>query len=163
MNTLRKTLAALTVPFLLVACSDQETPIGEDNAESSSSVSSAMMEDSSSVTVQSSAAMSDESISAETTGETESSRVILITAEDWQFSPSTIVVERGEDVVLEITGVEGRHGFAIPELGINQAINPGETVRITLDTSTAGEFAFRCSIPCGPGHRDMVGTIVINA
>lgn len=160
MNTLRTTLVTLSLPLLLVACAQSSAPTEEGSA-SSSSVSSASIGVTSSV--QSSAAMSEAASSADTTGEVDTGRVIRVTAEDWKFSPTTITVNKGEKVTLEIVGVSGRHGFAVPELGINQAVNPGETVTITLNTDTAGEFAFRCSIPCGPGHREMVGTIVIES
>lgn len=88
-------------------------------------------------------------------------RVIVLTASNWQFSPSAIRVKRGEKVILRIVGQEGVHGFKIAELGINQTIDLGKTVDIALPTDTAGTFEFFCSVPCGSGHKQMRGTIVI--
>lgn len=84
---------------------------------------------------------------------------VLVT--NFAFNPTTIDVQQGEKVTLVFQGVEGVHGVAIEGLGINVAVPPGETVAVTLPTDTTGTFSFRCSVPCGPGHRDMRGTIVI--
>jgi cytochrome c oxidase subunit II len=88
-------------------------------------------------------------------------RTVRITASNWQFTPSTITVKKGEQVTLEVVGSEGIHGFAIRELGINVGVDLGNTVSIVLPTSTPGTYAFFCSVPCGEGHKDMKGTIII--
>jgi cytochrome c oxidase subunit 2 len=88
-------------------------------------------------------------------------RVISITAENWQFAPSVVVAKKGERVVLEITGLSGTHGFAVPTLGINQPVLTDQTVTVELPTDQPGSFDFFCSIPCGDGHADMRGQIVI--
>jgi cytochrome c oxidase subunit 2 len=89
-------------------------------------------------------------------------RVIEMEATDWAFSPSAISVKQGEKIVIRVKGVEGKHSIAIPDLDINVEINPGETKDIEIPTDKAGTFAFRCRIPCGPGHKDMTGTLVIS-
>jgi heme/copper-type cytochrome/quinol oxidase subunit 2 len=88
-------------------------------------------------------------------------RTINITVTDFAFTPAMITVKKGEKITLKITGEEGMHGFAIADLGINVSIAPGQTVTVELPTDKAGTFSFRCSIPCGSGHRDMKGTIVV--
>lgn len=87
--------------------------------------------------------------------------VITMTVTDFAFSPSTIRVKKGENVVLRLTAVNGTHGFGATELGLNVRIEPGETQDIVIPTGTAGTFAFKCSVPCGSGHREMTGTIII--
>ena len=72
-----------------------------------------------------------------------------------------ITAKKGEKVTLRLVGKTGSHSFAIPGLSINQPIAAGETIEITLPTDTAGTFAFSCRIPCGEGHKDMKGSIVI--
>ncbi|MBI2524047.1 cupredoxin domain-containing protein, partial [Candidatus Peregrinibacteria bacterium] len=76
-------------------------------------------------------------------------RVISVTAELWKFTPSVIQVKQSEDVILEITGISGTHGFSVPDLGINATIIQGQTVSVTLPTDRPGTFDFRCSVPCG--------------
>ncbi len=88
-------------------------------------------------------------------------RVIEINVKNWQFDPNVITVKKGEKVTLKIAGTEGTHGFAVPGLGINISVAAGQKVSLTLLTDTTGEFEFFCSIPCGPGHPDMRGKIVI--
>lgn len=88
-------------------------------------------------------------------------RVIQVTSENWKFTPNVITVKRGEKVQLQVTGISGTHGFAVPDLGINVPVAPGQTVTIDLPTDSVGTHAFFCSIPCGPGHFDMKGQVVI--
>ncbi|MBI2117621.1 cupredoxin domain-containing protein [Candidatus Peregrinibacteria bacterium] len=91
----------------------------------------------------------------------EQGRIIPVTAELWKFTPNIIQVQQGEDVTLEITGISGTHGFSVPDLGINATIIQGQTVSVTLPTNRPGTFDFRCSVPCGAGHQDMKGQIVV--
>ncbi len=85
-----------------------------------------------------------------------------MTSTDWTFSPLTIQAKKGEKVVVRLTNVNGIHSFGAMELGLNVRINPGETKDIVIPTDKAGTFEFRCLVPCGPGHKDMKGTIVIS-
>lgn len=94
-----------------------------------------------------------------TTGQT---RVIEVASTNWTFSPSTITLTKGEKVVLRVKGGEGIHSFGVPGMNINVQVDPGETKDIEIPTGEAGSFEFRCLIPCGPGHKDMRGTIVIS-
>jgi cytochrome c oxidase subunit 2 len=86
---------------------------------------------------------------------------ITIDASNFAFTPNAITVKRGENVTLVLKDVSGTHGFAVPDLNIDVAMQEGDTKTIVLPTSTVGTFPFHCSIPCGPGHRDMTGQIVI--
>ena len=88
-------------------------------------------------------------------------RVMTMTAELWKFTPSIIQVEQGESVTLEITGISGTHGFSVPDLGINATVIQGRTVSVTIPTDNPGTFDFRCSVPCGAGHQDMKGQIIV--
>ncbi len=113
----------------------------------------------------SSVAIVDDSASSEATDEpvdVSDARIIEVSAKDWEFSPKEITASVGEKVVIRVTGVEGKHSFAIADLGINVPVEPGETKDIPLPTDTAGTFEFRCRVPCGPGHKDMTGTVVIS-
>lgn len=90
-----------------------------------------------------------------------SSRTIDITVRNWAFSPANISAKKGEKVTLRLTGESGVHGFAVPDFGINKPVRPGESVTVQLPTDTPGTYRFFCSIPCGKGHVDMKGTIVV--
>lgn len=88
-------------------------------------------------------------------------RVIPVTAELWKFTPNVIQAQQGESVTLQIAGISGTHGFSAPDLGINATVIQGQTVTLPLPTDKPGTFDFRCSVPCGPGHLEMKGQIVI--
>lgn len=88
-------------------------------------------------------------------------RIISLTSENWKFTPTVIKVKKGEKVTLKITGVSGIHGFGVPGLGINVPVQPGETATIDLPTDKTGSFPFLCTIPCGSGHSQMTGQVVI--
>ena len=89
------------------------------------------------------------------------SRVVRVTTENWKFTPNVIRVKKGENITLSLQGLSGLHGFAVQDLGINVPVAQGKTVDVKLPTDKSGSFGFRCSIPCGLGHADMRGTIVI--
>ncbi len=90
-------------------------------------------------------------------------RVIEMTVTDWEFAPKTISVKQGEKVVIRMTDDSGAHSLMIKDLGINVQIAPGQTVDVTIPTDTVGTFAFRCAVPCGPGHKEMTGTLLVEA
>ncbi len=91
----------------------------------------------------------------------QNARIIAITADNFSFGPNAITAKKGEKVTLRVTSTEGNHGFGVPDLGINTAVSEGKTVHIELPTDKTGTFNFKCSVPCGSGHRDMTGTITI--
>ncbi len=91
--------------------------------------------------------------------------VVRIEVLDWGWNPSTITIEQGEPVTLEITNT-GRmpHGIWIPELGINEGVSSGDVIQVEIDSQTPGKFVVRCSDPlCGNAeqHSDMNATLFI--
>lgn len=90
-----------------------------------------------------------------------SPRVIRVTAENWMFTPAAITVKKGERVQISLEGLTGLHGYSVPDLGINQVVEAGQTVTFDLPTDEPGIYNVRCSVPCGEGHRDMTGQIII--
>jgi cytochrome c oxidase subunit 2 len=88
-------------------------------------------------------------------------RVIEMTARQFEFDPSRVVVNEGEKVRLEITSQDVIHGVALPAFDIDNQLDPGETVRITFTAGVPGEYPFRCSRYCGEGHSGMRGTLVV--
>jgi heme/copper-type cytochrome/quinol oxidase subunit 2 len=88
--------------------------------------------------------------------------IIEVKAANWFFSPAAITVQQGQNITLRIQGESGVHGFAIPEFGINQSVAQGQSIDIKIPTNTIGTFDFFCNIPCGTGHSDMQGQIIVN-
>jgi cytochrome c oxidase subunit II len=90
-----------------------------------------------------------------------SEQTIKVTAKKFEFSPEKIVLKKGVPVTLELTSLDRKHGFAVPELGIRVEIKPNETARVHIVPDKAGTFMFHCDVFCGDGHEGMSGQIVV--
>ena len=90
-----------------------------------------------------------------------SEKTIKVTAKKFDFSPDKIVLKKGVPVTLELTSLDRKHGFAVPELGIRADIKPNETARVHIVPDKAGVFVFHCDVFCGDGHEGMSGQIVV--
>jgi len=88
-------------------------------------------------------------------------QVIQVSAKKFEFSPAVIELKIGVPVVLEITSLDRKHGFALPDFKIDEQVEAGGVTRIRFVPDRAGTFAFHCSVFCGSGHEDMGGTIVV--
>ena len=90
-------------------------------------------------------------------------RVIKMTAKKFEYSPSEVHIKRGEHVVLELTSLDRKHGFKLPELSIRADVPAGGTARVEVTAEKAGRFPFACDVFCGDGHEDMGGTLEVEA
>jgi len=88
-------------------------------------------------------------------------RVIQMTAEKFKFTPASIELKVGEPVVLELTSLDRKHGFMVPDLKIDESIEPGKVTRVRIVPDKPGTFPFHCDIFCGGGHEEMAGEIVV--
>jgi len=88
-------------------------------------------------------------------------KVIAVTAERFKFTPAVIELKLGEPVVLELTTLDRKHGFQIPDLKIDESIEPGKVTRLRIVPDKAGTFPFHCDVFCGSGHEEMAGEIVV--
>jgi heme/copper-type cytochrome/quinol oxidase subunit 2 len=86
---------------------------------------------------------------------------VRVTMRRFAIEPAVIHVKQGANVVLDVSTQDVQHGFQMPELGINEPIQPGRPAQIPLDTSRKGQFNVACSIICGPGHDDMQAEVVV--
>jgi cytochrome c oxidase subunit 2 len=87
--------------------------------------------------------------------------VIQITAKRFEYTPSEIVVKRGEAVRIEIASLDRKHGFTIPDLAVRGDVKPGGKAVIRFTPSKTGRFNFHCDLFCGSGHEGMAGTLVV--
>ena len=55
---------------------------------------------------------------------------IDIIAEHWKFDPGTITVKEGQKVKLNIKSTDVTHGFALPDFGVSQRLEPGKEVTV---------------------------------
>lgn len=84
-----------------------------------------------------------------------------MTAKNWEFSPSTITVNKGDTVKLHIKSIDVTHGFGLPDFGINENLAPGKTVDVEFVADKAGTFTFVCTVYCGSGHGGMKGQLIV--
>ena len=82
-----------------------------------------------------------------------------ITAERFQFSPSTIEVNQGDTVRLVVRSVDVAHGFRIDGHDVEMLIPGGGSVTVEFVATRAGSYQFRCTNYCGLGHDGMLGSL----
>jgi heme/copper-type cytochrome/quinol oxidase subunit 2 len=90
-----------------------------------------------------------------------------------KFFPETLVVNQGDTVDISVRNTdEAPHGFGLPGYGIDVAVAPAQSlpngtitpVSSDVPTFTAampGIFEFMCTVPCGAGHFEMTGVLVV--
>ena len=99
--------------------------------------------------------------SSESTGEKVDIHMRVI-QNKWKWDPNTIRVNPGDKVTLHIFNEDTYdHGFAIDVLGINKRMFPKSTTVVEFTPNVSGKFNFYCSVPCGKGHYDQIGTLIV--
>lgn len=88
-------------------------------------------------------------------------QVVQVTAMRFHFTPSEIVVKKGQPVVLAFTSLDFVHGFNVPSLKLRADLPPGQVTRVRFMPERAGEYPFLCDNFCGAGHEEMHGRIVV--
>ena len=84
-----------------------------------------------------------------------------VTAKMFEFVPSELAVSTGDKVIINAKSIDVTHGFAILDYGVNEMLNPGDSVRIEFIAGKPGNFTFFCSVPCGSGHNTMQGKLIV--
>ena len=88
-------------------------------------------------------------------------RVIKVVSRRFTFTPSDIVIHKGEAVRLEITTQDVLMGFNAPDFAARADIPPGQVAIVHLKPDKTGRFTFLCDIFCGSGHEEMHGEITV--
>lgn len=92
---------------------------------------------------------------------TATEQVVQVTARRFSFTPSEIVVKKGQPVVLAFTSLDFVHGFSVPALKLRADLPPGTVTRVRFTPESVGTFPFVCDNFCGEGHEEMQGRIVV--
>lgn len=90
-------------------------------------------------------------------------REITLETTNWAFSPTRIVVSKGDRIRLTLKNVEGTHGIAIPAFGVSLAAGAGESKTVEFLADKEGTHNFLCNVFCGPGHSEMTGQLIVEA
>ena len=94
-------------------------------------------------------------------------KIFEVVARRFAFEPGAIEVTEGDHVRLIVRSADGPHGVEIKQFKVKKAVprsKPGDSP-ITIDfvASAPGTFPILCSEYCGDGHKDMTGTLVVQA
>src|SRR5260370_19875119 len=100
-------------------------------------------------------------LAAATSETTAQEKVTPVRAERFKFTPAVIELKLGQPVVLELTTLDRKHGFQVPDLNVDESIESGKITRARVVPTKAGTFAFHCDVFCGSGHEEMAGEIVV--
>jgi|SRR3989344_187238 len=80
----------------------------------------------------------------------------------WIWEPADIRVKAGDLVKLHLFNEDTYdHGFAIEAFGINKRLFPRRQTDIEFIASRTGSFQFYCSVPCGEGHYEQIGSLFV--
>jgi heme/copper-type cytochrome/quinol oxidase subunit 2 len=90
-------------------------------------------------------------------------RVIEISAERFEFWPSQIVINEGEQVEFRVTSDDTMHGFRIVGGGVSLLVpKRGKGYASARFTGTRpGRYTFECARMCGAGHHFMRGELIV--
>lgn len=81
---------------------------------------------------------------------------LAITAEDFQFSPSSLTVPSGESSITVTNEGSVEHSFTLDDDSVSEDIEPGDSVTVTVDISA--DAGFHCKY-----HPDqMTGTLSVS-
>ena len=94
-------------------------------------------------------------------------KVFEVVARRYAFEPATIEVNEGDRVRLLVQSADGLHGVGIKQFGVNTKVprpkQGDDPVTIEFVASAAGRYPILCSEYCGSGHKEMTGTLIVNA
>ena len=88
-------------------------------------------------------------------------RVIKLTANNYSYSETSITVNQGQTVRIELTVSQGLHDWVVDEFSAaTSQAGPGNTVTVVFIADEPGEFEYYCSVG---NHREMgmVGTLIV--
>ncbi len=89
--------------------------------------------------------------------------IIPIRAESFAFDPGVIHVNRGDQVVFELTSMDVVHGIHLDTYDISVLSDPGQTATLSFIADRSGSFNIRCSVTCGALHPFMIGKLKVGS
>lgn len=79
-------------------------------------------------------------------------------ATNYQFDQAEYTVKAGEKVTVSLVNKEGLHAMEIVGTSV-KLDNNTKSMEITFDKP--GEYEVHCSLPCGPGHAEMITKLIV--
>lgn len=85
-----------------------------------------------------------------------------ITAYQYGYEPSTITVNQGDTIKINLVNRDVAHGLNMPEFGLSiDAIKIGQIYTGEFVANKKGTFMGYCTIYCGPGHGEMTLRLIV--
>jgi plastocyanin len=83
-----------------------------------------------------------------------------VIVQNGEFMPSTIDVNQGDEVNLQIGAVGGNYDFTQPDYGFRVPLPNGKNVHFEFGATAPGKFVFYCSV-CGGPAKGPVGYLIV--
>ena len=94
-------------------------------------------------------------------GSTASVKIFSVSISRNGYEPSTITVNRGDNVDLRLTATDGDYDWSLPAVGYYQSMKKGEMKRVVFDAALVGTFRFECRDLCPLGGKISWELIVV--
>jgi heme/copper-type cytochrome/quinol oxidase subunit 2 len=88
-------------------------------------------------------------------------RTFRIDARQFAYSPSSLQVNPGDKVTIQLVSNDVVHGLYVDDYGVSVEANPGQTATLTFIANKPGSFRFRCNVTCGAMHPFMIGKLAV--
>lgn len=86
---------------------------------------------------------------------------LFVEAFQFGYSPSELHVKEGDRVIIHLATRDVPHSLNIREFQINIPATPQKNGTGEFVASKKGTFQWNCRIPCGFGHSDMHGLLIV--
>lgn len=84
--------------------------------------------------------------------------ILDITASNFEFDKTNIIVPVGQEITVNFSVLEGTHDFTINGIVNSDVLSAGDSETVTFTLENEGEINFFCSL-----HPQMIGTIVASS
>jgi heme/copper-type cytochrome/quinol oxidase subunit 2 len=76
-----------------------------------------------------------------------------------------IEISLGDRVVIKLKSSDVVHGFSLKDFGvfITDGIQPGKATLVSFTADKTGVFTFSCNAICGDNHKNMQGSVIVQA
>ncbi len=89
-------------------------------------------------------------------------REFTVEAFRYGFSPDPVTVKQGDTVRITFKARDVTHGVSLPDFGASTPpLAPGDSYTVEFVANKKGSFGYFCNVYCGPGHRGMTGTLIV--
>ncbi len=86
---------------------------------------------------------------------------VSVTIRDDAINPGRIEAFQEQRLTLILRTLDNERGIAIPDLGLNQSVRPGESISVRVRSPSRGIFDITCSAGCGDHPGRVLGKLII--